>query len=501
MKIAVIYARYSSDAQTEQSIEGQLRVCEEFAKKNDYLIVDTYIDRAMTGTNDNRYDFQRMLKDSAKKQWQVVLVYKLDRFARNRYESILNRKRLTDNGVSLVSAMENIPDTPEGKLFTSIIEGYNEYFSEDVRQKVKRGMRETRMKGLYQGGGIPYGYKVENRKIIIDEETAEVVRYIFEQYALGVFTKDIIASLNNRGILHYGKPWAMNTVYGILGNEKYSGKYYHEEELIENMYPRIVSDETFQIVRKKIKQNKHGKRSVRAVYLLRHKLRCGYCGQPISADTGTARDKTVVHYYKCLGRKKYRNGCQKTILKKEFLEEMVVNSIIEELEKPSNIDNIVKGIMKRQDQKPDERGALSLLIKEKQRVDRTLDNMMSALERGIVSRTANKRINELENQQDELERQILIERNKIAPKLTESEIREFYARALKLLPQMLISYCVKEIVLYNDKMQIYLNSPTQNGPDDGQGFSFYEGQKFVKCTTLNQPMPFKVKIEVNMFIV
>ena len=118
MRTAVIYARYSSDAQSEQSIEGQVRVCKQYAEKNDLLIVDQYIDRALTGTNDNRAAFQQMLKDSKNRQWSVVIVYKLDRFARNKYESVVNRKKLSDNGVELVSAMENIPDTPEGKLFT-----------------------------------------------------------------------------------------------------------------------------------------------------------------------------------------------------------------------------------------------------------------------------------------------------------------------------------------------------------------------------------------------
>ena len=131
MKTAVIYARYSSDAQSEQSIKGQVRVCKQFAEKNDLLIVDQYIDRALTGTNDNRAAFQQLLKDSKRRQWSVALVYKLDRFARNKYESVVNRKKPSDNGVELISAMENIPDTPEGKLFLAVIEGFNEYFSED----------------------------------------------------------------------------------------------------------------------------------------------------------------------------------------------------------------------------------------------------------------------------------------------------------------------------------------------------------------------------------
>ena len=124
MKTAVIYARYSSERQTEQSIEGQVHVCNEYAQRNNILILDTYIDRAMTGTNDNRTDFQRMLKDSAKQGWDYVLVYKLDRFSRNKYEMAMHKKTLRDNGVKLLSAMENIPDTPEGIILESLLEGY-----------------------------------------------------------------------------------------------------------------------------------------------------------------------------------------------------------------------------------------------------------------------------------------------------------------------------------------------------------------------------------------
>ena len=126
MKTAVIYARYSSENQTEQSIEGQLRVCNDYARNNDILIVDTYVDRAMTGTNDLRPDFQRMIKDSSKKQWNYVLVYKLDRFSRNKYESTIHKHTLKENGVKLLSAMENIPDTPEGIILESLLEGFEQ---------------------------------------------------------------------------------------------------------------------------------------------------------------------------------------------------------------------------------------------------------------------------------------------------------------------------------------------------------------------------------------
>ena len=124
MKTAVIYARYSSDRQTEQSIEGQVRVCNDYAERNDILIVSQYIDRATTGTNDNRDAFQQMMKDSDKKSWDYVLVYKLDRFSRNKFEMAMHRKHLKDNGIKILSAMENIPDTPEGILLESLLEGF-----------------------------------------------------------------------------------------------------------------------------------------------------------------------------------------------------------------------------------------------------------------------------------------------------------------------------------------------------------------------------------------
>ena len=126
MKTAVIYARYSSDSQTEQSIEGQLRVCQDFAIQNDIFIVGTYIDRAMTGTNDLRPDLQRMIKDSSKHAWDYVLVYKLDRFSRNKYEATIHKHTLRENGVKLLSAMENIPDTPEGIILESLLEGFEQ---------------------------------------------------------------------------------------------------------------------------------------------------------------------------------------------------------------------------------------------------------------------------------------------------------------------------------------------------------------------------------------
>ena len=250
MKTAVIYARYSSERQTEQSIEGQLRECMAYAEHHDLMVVDTYIDRAMTGTNDNRNDFQRMLKDAQKKAWEVVLVYKLDRFSRNKYEMAIHKKTLRDYGISLVSAKEHIPEGPEGIILESLLEGMAEYYSAELAQKVSRGLRETRIKGNYAGGGITYGYEVDNKKFQISETEAPVVIRIYEMYAAGVIVKNIIKTLTDEGIMYRtGRPFTKSVVYGILQNERYSGIYTHKTEgTYTNTFPRIVPQHLFENV-------------------------------------------------------------------------------------------------------------------------------------------------------------------------------------------------------------------------------------------------------------
>ena len=251
MKTAVIYARYSSDSQTEQSIEGQLRVCNEYANRNGIAVLNTYIDRAMTGTNDNRPDFQQMIKDSASNNWQYVIVYKIDRFSRNKYENAKYKKILKDNGVKLLSAMENIPDTPEGIILESLLEGMAEYYSAELSQKVKRGMHETRLKGHFTGGSLPYGYKLDGRKIVIDETKIEIVQYMFNQYAKGKFVRNIIEDLNSKNIYNNGKPFAKNTIYNMLRNERYTGTYEKDGLKYENTYPQIIDKDTFEKVKSK----------------------------------------------------------------------------------------------------------------------------------------------------------------------------------------------------------------------------------------------------------
>ncbi len=196
---AIIYARYSSDNQREESIEGQLRECKEFADRQNLTIIGTYIDRALSAKSDNRPEFQKMIADSSKKQFDVVLVWKLDRFARNRVDSATYRAILRRNNVKVVSAKENISEGPEGIILEAILEGMAEYYSAELSVKIKRGQTENALKCRYNGGYIPFGFAVDDNKLFIpDPITAPVVREIFEKYADGKTVKEITSSLSER---------------------------------------------------------------------------------------------------------------------------------------------------------------------------------------------------------------------------------------------------------------------------------------------------------------
>ncbi|NLJ48338.1 MAG: recombinase family protein, partial [Candidatus Atribacteria bacterium] len=173
-------------------MDGQLRVCKDFAKSRKIKIVGEYIDRALTGKSDDRPQFQTMIDDAKKKTFDYVIVYKLDRFARNRYDSAIYKSKLKQFGVKVLSAMENIGDNPESILLEGMLESWAEYYSIDLSQKVRRGLRESAMKGQFVAGRIPLGYKIVNKKLEIDPTTAPIVQEIFTRYAAGEPKKAII---------------------------------------------------------------------------------------------------------------------------------------------------------------------------------------------------------------------------------------------------------------------------------------------------------------------
>lgn len=316
-----------------------------------------------------------------------------------------------------------------------------------------------------------YGYKIVDHKVIIDEEKAEVVRYIFEQYAQDVYVKDIIKTLTDKGIYNHGKKFARNTIYKMLKNEKYSGIYRYNNEVFDNIYPQIVPQEIFESVRRKIAVNKYGSRSVEVVYMLRNKVKCGYCGSPISAECGTAKNGEKIRYYKCLGRK-HHNGCTKAQVRKETLEKYVIDNICEQMSRPEIVEYIATRLLDLQERKIKENSVLNSLIKEKRKTENAINNIMEAIEQGGTTTTAMKRLRELENKLEELQKQLIIEKSKAAYRITKEEIIKFYKLGLEKEPLKLINYFISEIRLFDDKIIICYNTPKTMNLDDSQGFSF-----------------------------
>lgn len=455
MKTAVIYARYSSDKQTEQSIEGQLRVCNDYADKNDILIVDTYIDRAMTGKNDNRRAFQQMLKDSNKKAWNYVIVYKIDRFGRNKYEIAMNKHTLKMNGIKVLSAMENIPDTPEGIILESLLEGMAEYYSADLAQKVKRGQNESRQKGQFTGGVVVYGYYNKDKKIYIQEDEAQVVRWIYDRFASGVYVKDIMIKLAENGITNRGKPFARNTIYHILHNEKYSGILRHGEEIFTNIYPRIVPDDIFSVVKKRCEENKYGKHNG-VVYLLKNKVKCGYCGKTIASDSGTSKSGKIRRYYKCSSRKRTAT-CKKQPLRKDLLERLVIDITLKIFEDKNELSFIASKILESHNLRIENESKVNILAKDKIEKQKAIDNLIMCMEKGIVTNSTKRRIEELEKEIEIINENMAIERSKQKLTITKNDIIKYISKAVIQSPQYLIKLLVKNIVLYDDKIEITYN--------------------------------------------
>lgn len=254
----VIYARYSSHSQTEQSIEGQLQTCYDYAKNNGHTVIGEYIDRAQSGSTDSRADFQRMIADSDRHTFEAVLVYQLDRFARNRYDSAINKAKLKKNGVRVISARENISDDASGILVEGVLESMAEYYSAELSQKIRRGLDINAEKCLSNGSNPGLGYYVDKeRRFHIDPAGAATVREIFELYASGKTVTEIITYLNGKQVkTSLGKAFNKNSLHRLLRNKRYIGYYIYKDTETPGGMPRIIEDELFERVQHILNRNK-----------------------------------------------------------------------------------------------------------------------------------------------------------------------------------------------------------------------------------------------------
>ena len=462
---AVIYARYSSHGQQEQSIDGQLRDCYAFADREGYSIVGEYIDRALTGRNDDRPDFQRMLSDAQKKQFQCIIVWKLDRFARNRYDSAVHKADLKKHGVRVVSATENITDEPEGIMLEGLLESLAEYYSANLSKHVKRGQRESVLNGNVPGGVPPYGFKLVNKKLVADETKAPIIRQIFEQYAKGVPKKKIFEELNARGIRNaYGKPFTYSSLQNNLRNPKYIGKFIFNGEEVPGCCEALVSEEIFNAVQKRLDSVKRAPAAQKAKqeYLLQGKAFCGCCGAPLVGESGRGRGG-VYHYYACAEKKK-RHTCNKKNEKKGFLEWYVVEQTVEYVLTPERIDYIAARIVAKYDEEFNDKQIKDLqrqaanLEKE---ITAAVDASLAAPER--VRPRYFEKIETLETQKADIEMNLATLKIAAGHRYTKEQIAEWlktFCNGDKLnldFQRRIIDVLVNSVYVYDDKIVIYYN--------------------------------------------
>ncbi|MEA5004416.1 MAG: recombinase family protein [Christensenella sp.] len=461
MKKAVIYARYSTSRQREESIEGQVRECREYADKNDVLIVDTYIDRAKSAKTDQRPEFQRMIKGSNKKQFDYVIVWKLDRFARNRYDAAKYKMRLKRNGVALLSAKEQISDRPEGIILESMLEGMAEYYSADLSEKIKRGMKENALKCKFNGGGICIGYKVNTDRLFeIDTKTAPIVREVFTRYYDGEAIVDICADLNKRGLKNnQGKAFKKNALSWMLSNERYAGVYSHGGIKVEDGIPAIVPKELFQAVQERMERNKQAPAASKAdvPFLLTTRMFCGDCGSAMIGDSGSGRGKRY-HYYSCTKRKK-QNKCDKKSIGKELIESIVIRETLKLLSDGKTLDHIAQTVVALFEEENYTLKTLEAHLTEKQK---SIHNLLSAMEQGIVTPSTKERMLELERERQEMEAAIAREQTE-RPLVTKDFVlfwlSKFQDGDINDLTfcRRLIDTFVNSIFLYDDKVVITYN--------------------------------------------
>lgn len=402
----VIYARYSSHSQRDASIEQQVSECEAFARYNGLRVVKVYADRHLSGTTDQRPQFQQMLKDAERGKWSVVLTWKVDRFARNRYDSATYKYRLKRHGVRVVYAKESIPDGPEGILLESILEGSAEYYSANLAQNVKRGLRFNAEAGIANGGPMPYGFRrgADGRHEIVESEAA-VVREVFSRIAGGEKVTRIVEDLKARHVpTRAGGKWRDGTLHYMLSNEVYAGVYRFGDVRTEGGVPRIIDEATWEEVKKHMDSVK-GTKVRSESYLFTGKVRCGLCGEPMVGRSAHGRNGTAYSYYCCRGHR--RKLCSKKDVKRGLLEDAVVSCVLEALDDAAVVSWIADSVMELQKREMEiSRISPDALRSELAAVKKSIKGIMSAIEQGIVTPTTKERLLELEAEQGRLENAI-----------------------------------------------------------------------------------------------
>lgn len=433
--IAYAYARYSSDNQRQESIDAQLQDIRAYAVREGLTIVKVFIDEAESAKSDDRPEFQHMVEDAKTGRPDFVLVHKLDRFARNRYDSAFYRKLLKDAGTKLVSVLEPLDDSPESVILMSVLEGMAEYYSLNLAREVKKGLKQNAQKGLWNGGTPPIGYMLNSEKrLVVDEAEAPIVRAIFSKFLEGYGYHSISQELNRMGMkTSRGGIWRRNSIYDVLTNEKYIGNYVYsrrsgkradgkrnnrlmkpESEVIrlDGAIPAIIDQETWEKVSEKMKGRRTGPRpgASKRLYLLTGVLWCGVCGSPYVG--AGYRKKPQYTYYACT--KRGLGVCKNLTISQDMVERHVLSELMTNVFNSGAIECLVPLLLEELKKRgvgfERERDAVRLEIKD---VLTKISRLVDSIESGTAGEDVKERIalrrvslNELKTRESFLESQI-----------------------------------------------------------------------------------------------
>lgn len=401
----VEYARYSSHAQKDASIEQQIEKCDEFASINKIHIIERYKDRAITGKTDRRADFQRMMHDAEKGKFKYVIAWKSNRMGRNMLEAMLNEAKLQDLGIRVLYVEEDFDDTAAGRFALRSMMNVNQFYSENMAEDIKRGLYDNAANCKVTNGHLPYGYKAdEDLKYALDDSKAAVVREIFTRVSCGEAIVDIYTDLNLRGLTtSLGNQWGRSSFNKLLSNERYLGIYIYGDVRIEGGIPRIVSDELFYKVQEvlKTKKNARGRhRNDAADYLLTGKLYCGHCKSPMTGISGTSRTGALHYYYVCQ-KKRQEKSCEKKNVKRDEIELQLARAIKEYCLTDDLIewyaDKTVE-YFKHQS----ETDHIKDLQEDLANTQRSIKNTLKAIDAGIITESTRTHLIELEAKQSKL---------------------------------------------------------------------------------------------------
>lgn len=436
MKNAVIYARYSSDKQRDESITGQLRECRAFAEKEGLAIVHEYIDRAMSARTDKRPDFLRMIADSGRHRFEFVIVYQLDRFARNRYDSAIYKRKLKLNGVRVLSAKEHITSDPSGIIMESLLEGWAEYYSAELSQKVERGMTDNLLEKKWPGGTIPYGFMLDERHHLVQDPAAsQAVHSIVDMYISGCTEPEVRQWLADHGYTYRsGRKFSRGFLLKFVKNRLLIGDFTWGGKTYPDFVEPYLSPADWERLQAAIRRRhapgyKNHRRRRCANYALVGKLFCGVCGRPMTGTCGTSRNGSRHYYYTCSSHNNQKGSgnvaCACRNVQKERLENAVLVATVNMLSNPEMIHTIAAAAAAAQKKYGSARQKISDLKNQLRDVQKKLQNSVKAVEAGVVSETLAANIPRYEQKAKEL--QLELERTKFdVPEKIDPDFIEFY---------------------------------------------------------------------------